>query len=84
MFAAYPVALMGRVSTAINAVMLATVFVLQASIGWILDLWPRTPSDGWDPRGYSAALVLSIAVQFFVAARLAGSLRFAARPRPRG
>ena len=67
MFAAYPVALMGRVSTAINAVMLATVFVLQASIGWILDLWPRAPGAGWDPHGYGWAIGVSLVSQIAAA-----------------
>ncbi len=66
--ATYPVALMGRVATAINAVMLATVFVLQASIGWILDLWPRAAGGGWDSRGYGWAIGVSLAMQIAAAA----------------
>ena len=64
---------MGRVSTAINAVMLATVFVLQTAIGWILDLWPRTADGGWDARGYGWAIGVSLALQLAAAA-------WAARP----
>jgi predicted MFS family arabinose efflux permease len=59
----FPVAQTGRVSTAINAIMLAMVFVLQSAIGAVLDLWPRTAAGGWDPRGYSAALVMTLALQ---------------------
>ena len=44
--------------------------VLQAAIGWILDLWPRTATGGWDPAGYSTALALSVAAQAVLAARL--------------
>ncbi len=53
----------GRVSTAINTLTLGGAFVVQAAIGWILDLWPRTASDGWDPDGYSWALALTMALQ---------------------
>ena len=68
----FPAEQMGRVSTAINTLTLGGAFLLQAAIGWILDLWPRAAAGGWDPRGYSAALMLSVAVQLFVAARLVG------------
>jgi MFS family permease len=68
----FPPEQMGRVSTAINFLLLCGAFLLQAAIGWILDLWPRAAAGGWDPRGYSAALALSVAVQLFIAARLAG------------
>jgi sugar phosphate permease len=62
----------GRVSTAVNAMVLGGAFLLQAAIGWILDLWPRTASGGWEPAGYSAALALSIALHLLAAAHLAG------------
>jgi sugar phosphate permease len=67
----FPPEQMGRVSTAANTLTLAGAFLLQSAIGWILDLWPRTAAGGWDPKGYSAALLLSAAVQLIVAARLA-------------
>src|SRR4029079_6211962 len=35
----FPPEQMGRVSTAINTLTLAGAFLLQAAIGWILDLW---------------------------------------------
>ncbi len=66
----FPREQMGRVSTAANTLTLVGAFVLQAVIGAMLDLWPRTANGGWDPRGYSAALALSIAIQVIVAARL--------------
>jgi sugar phosphate permease len=68
----FPPEQMGRVSTAINTLTLGGAFLLQAGIGWILDLWPRTSADGWDPRGYSAALALSVVVHLIAAARLVG------------
>jgi hypothetical protein len=62
----FPREQMARVSTAANTLTLVAAFVLQTAIGWILDLWPRTPAGGWDPRGYSAALALSAAMQVLV------------------
>ena len=58
---------MARVSTTANTLTLVGAFFLQSAIGWILDLWPRTAAGGWDPRGYSAALALSAAVQALLA-----------------
>ena len=66
----FPAERMGRVSTAVNTLTLGGAFLLQSAIGWILDLWPRTAQGGWDPRGYSAALAVSVVIQVFVAARL--------------
>jgi sugar phosphate permease len=66
----FPAEQMGRVATAVNTLTLGGAFVLQATIGWILDLWPRTAAGGWDPAGYSAALALSVAFQAVLAARL--------------
>jgi len=71
----FPREQMGRVSTAVNTLTLAAAFLLQTAIGALLDLWPRTADGGWDPRGYSAALVLSIAIQIVVAVRLLGGKR---------
>jgi hypothetical protein len=48
-----------RVSTAVNTITLGGAFLLQAMVGWILDLWPRTESGGWHPDGYSWALAVS-------------------------
>jgi MFS family permease len=66
----FPPGQMGRVSTAANTLTLGGAFLLQVTIGWILDLWPRTAEGGWDPRGYSAALALSVLIQACRAARL--------------
>ena len=68
----FPAGQVGRVSTAINTLTLGGAFLLQTVIGWILDLWPRTPSHGWDPRGYSAALILSLVLHLIFAAGLVG------------
>lgn len=68
----FPAEQVGRVSTAINTLTLGGAFLLQTVIGWILDLWPRTPSQGWDPRGYTAALILSVVLHLLFAAGLLG------------
>ena len=57
-------------ATAVNTLTLGGAFLLQATIGWILDQWPRTAAGGWHPDGYSAALALSVAVQAVLAAQL--------------
>ena len=59
----FPVEQMGRVSTVINTVVLGGAFLMQSLIGWILDLWPRTASGGWDEAGYFWAMLLSMAMQ---------------------
>jgi predicted MFS family arabinose efflux permease len=64
-----------RVATAVNTLTLGAAFVLQATVGWVLDFWPRTASGGWDPRGYSAALAFSLLLQLLIAARLIGGRR---------
>jgi predicted MFS family arabinose efflux permease len=65
----------GRVSTAVNALTLGFAFLVQAAIGWILDLWPRTASDGWNPDAYSWALALTVALQAFAALAMATAQR---------
>ena len=65
----------GRVSTAVNTVALGGAFVIQAAIGGILDLWPRTAAGGWDPDGYSWALGLTAALQAAAAFVMATGLR---------
>jgi MFS family permease len=59
--------LAARVATAINLAMLVIVFVLQNAIGWILDLWPRTPTGGWNPAGYAWAFALTLVLQVVAA-----------------
>ena len=65
----------GRVSTAVNTLTLGGAFLVQAAIGWILDLWPRTASEGWDPDGYSWALALTAAFQALAALVMATAHR---------
>ena len=60
---AYPAHLAGRVATAVNATMLALVFLLQSMVGAMLDLWPRLPDGGWNPAGYAWAMIATIILQ---------------------
>jgi predicted MFS family arabinose efflux permease len=66
----FPPEQMGRVTTAANTLTLALAFVLQTSIGALLDLWPRTAGGGWEPHAYSTALWFSAALQALVAVPL--------------
>ena len=43
--------------------------------GWILDLWPRTASGGWDPDGYSWAMAMTAALQAVAALVMATAAR---------
>jgi len=72
----------GRVSTAVNTLTLGAAFLVQAAIGWIIDLWPRTASDGWDPDGYSWALALTAALQALAALMMATAKRRRSRAQP--
>jgi len=75
----FPSELTGRVATALNFSMLLVVFALQNGIGWVLDQWPRTAAGGWDPRGYSAALGLTLGLQALTVAWLVAAPRLRAR-----
>jgi len=59
----FPPELAGRIGTALNFTMLVVVFFLQNAIGWILDWWPRTADDGWDPVAYGWAMGLTVVLQ---------------------
>lgn len=63
----FPPEQMARVTTAANTLTLALAFLLQTSIGALLDLWPRTASGGWEPHAYSVAVWFSAAVHALVA-----------------
>lgn len=76
----FPPELTGRVATLLNCSMLCMVFLLQAGIGLILDQWPRTAADGWDPAGYSWALCLTVALQGLTVLWLLAGVRPRLRP----
>lgn len=70
-----PIDQTGRVSTTTNTVAPGLAFALQPAIGWILDLWLRTASGGWDPDGYSRAMAMTAAPQAFAALVMATAAR---------
>jgi len=58
----FPVALAGRVNTAINLLAFVAAFAAQWGIGAIINLWP-TGAGGYSPQGYQAAFGLMLALQ---------------------
>ena len=48
--------LAGRVNTSLNLLVFVAIFATQWAIGAIIDLWPTTPTGGYAPEGYQAAL----------------------------
>ncbi len=59
----FPATQSGRVSTAINAATLATVFTLQIVVGYLVEAWPAQPGGGWSPQGYAVGLLITIVCQ---------------------
>jgi MFS family permease len=47
----FPTVLAGRVNTALNSMVFACAFLVQWSLGAVINLWPVTAA-GYDPRGY--------------------------------
>jgi len=64
----FPVAQAGRVSTAINTTTLALVFGLQVVIGQLVEAWPALSAGHWNPHGYTAGLLITIALQILALA----------------
>lgn len=56
-------ALAGRTATGLNVVTFTFAFVLQWLVGVIINLWPLTPSGGYAPEGYTAALIGTVILQ---------------------
>jgi predicted MFS family arabinose efflux permease len=59
----YGAAASARAMTAMNLAIFLTAFGVQYAIGAILDLFPTTPSGGYDPRGYQVAFGVFFAAQ---------------------
>lgn len=47
--------LAGRANTAFNLLVFSTASLSQWVIGWIIDMWPGTPTGGYDPAAYKVA-----------------------------
>ena len=72
----FPAHVFGRASTALNLLVFSMAFAAQYGIGMIIDLWLPTPSGGYDPAAYRAAIGILAAL---VAAGLAWFARSSAR-----
>ncbi len=58
-----PQELGGRANTALNVLIFAGVFLAQAAIGWIIDIFPVGPDGGFLPESYRAAFGAVLLVQ---------------------
>lgn len=61
---AFPQALSGRVSTAINLLVFVFAFFMQWAMGAVINLWPAT-ANGYATQGYQAAFVVCWLLQAF-------------------
>ena len=59
----YPIAMTGRVLTAVNVLTMACAFAFQSGMGMVISLWPQ--QDGEYARGaYAAAFGIMLCMQF--------------------
>lgn len=63
----FPRHLSGRANTGLNLLVFIAAFSAQWVIGLIIDLWPQTPSGGYDPAGYSNGFGLIMILQIAAA-----------------
>ncbi len=59
----FPPHLAGRVNTGLNVLVFTSAFCAQWGMGAIINLWPVSPSGGYDPAGYQAAFTVMLALQ---------------------
>jgi hypothetical protein len=53
--AAFPPDYAGRVSTSVNLLVFAVIFVGQWAMGKVVGLWPQSAAGGYAPDGYTWA-----------------------------
>ncbi|MGI9411596.1 MAG: MFS transporter [Hyphomicrobiaceae bacterium] len=53
----------GRAHTAANLVIFSTAFAMQYAIGAIIELYPRTPTGGYETESYTAAVGVALGLQ---------------------
>jgi predicted MFS family arabinose efflux permease len=58
----YPVAMTGRILTAVNVLTMACAFLFQAGVGAVIGLWPAV-NGRYDPSGYALAFGLIFVLQ---------------------
>jgi predicted MFS family arabinose efflux permease len=56
-------ALSGRSNTAVNLLMFGVAFLVQAAVGWIIDLYPKSASGGYAPEAYRMAFAIVLGLQ---------------------
>ena len=59
----FGVARSGRSNTAVNLLMFGMAFLVQAAVGWIIDLYPKSPTGGYAPEAYRVAFSIALALQ---------------------
>jgi len=59
----FPRELGGRANTTLNTAVFGGCFVLQAAIGWIIDMWPPLAPGSYDPDAYRAAFAILLALE---------------------
>jgi predicted MFS family arabinose efflux permease len=52
----------GRSNTAVNLLMFAVAFLVQAAVGWVIDLFPKS-ATGYHPAAYRTAFSIVLALQ---------------------
>lgn len=56
-------ALSGRSNTAVNLLMFGMAFLVQAAVGWVIDLYPRSPTGGYAAEAYRIAFAIVLGLQ---------------------
>ena len=56
-------ALSGRSNTAVNLLMFGMAFLVQAAVGWIIDLYPKSAGGGYAPEAYRIAFAIVLGLQ---------------------
>ena len=59
----FPKKLTGRVNATLTLLWMVGAFLVQSGIGAILDLYPHTPSGGYDVEGYQIAFGILVVLQ---------------------
>ncbi|HEX6957867.1 MAG TPA: MFS transporter [Ferrovibrio sp.] len=58
----FPVEKSGRVNALLNAVVFGLTFIIQAGMGWLIDLWPKAVDGRYPPEAYSWAFGIPTAL----------------------
>jgi predicted MFS family arabinose efflux permease len=59
----FGVALSGRSNTAVNLLMFGMAFLVQAAVGWVIDLYPKSAAGGYAPEAYRVAFAIVLGLQ---------------------